>query len=67
MGPKKGRDGEKMCPWDGQWHVRRWTQRKDRVRCKNKIVPRGKDGVRYRMWFEGEDMAQEKNGSRGRK
>jgi hypothetical protein len=29
MGPKKGRDGEKMCPWDGQWHVRRWAQRKD--------------------------------------
>jgi hypothetical protein len=26
------------------WHVRRWT--------------RGKDGVRYRMWFEGEHKAQ---------
>jgi hypothetical protein len=47
MGPKKGRDGEKMCPWDGHLQVRRWTQGKDRVR--NKIVPRGKDGVRYRM------------------
>ncbi len=38
--------------------MRRWSQGKDRVR--NKIVPRGKDGVRYRMWFKGGDRPKEK-------
>jgi hypothetical protein len=33
---------------------------------RNKIVPRGKDWVRYRIWFEGEDRLKEKMVLQGR-